>query len=380
MNNKTVQDLYQSLGARPIINAGGPKTILGGSRISPTVQAAVETANQTYVDMVELIQASGKIIAHQLEAEAAMVTSGCFGALALGTAAMMTGSDQENIEQLPDTTGMKNEFILQACQRYRYDRALTIFGGNLIEAGQPSGTSVEQLEAAITEKTAGMLFVAVGHFAGQLDLEAMLAVAKKHQIPVMIDAASEVYPLELLTRYTNMGADLVCFGGKYVGAYNGTGILCGRKDLLDAAFLNSFIGYENAGKVPLQAVGRPLKLDRQEIVAVVAALQEWIEMDHEERLAADEARGMTILQALTDIPHIQATWMPDERAVLSGVDITIDEAALGQTSDQISAALKAGSPSIILERNQGNVMRANVGQMTNEETAIVADALRKILS
>src|SRR5262245_51156156 len=162
MSDDKARQIYEELGVRPLINAGGNKTILGGSRVSPTVQAAVDMANRHYVEMKELLARSGEIIAGMVGSEAAMVTSGCAAAMALGVAACMSGSDPEKVERLPDTTGMKHEFLIQACQRYKYDRALTIFGGKLVEVGDEHGATAEQLRAAITDKTAGIHYLAVG--------------------------------------------------------------------------------------------------------------------------------------------------------------------------------------------------------------------------
>ena len=376
MTTDKARQIYEDLGVRPIINAGGSKTILGGSRISPGVQAAAETANRYYVEMEDLLKGSGKIVAGILGSEAALITPGCFSAIALGTAAIMTGSDSQRIDQLPNTTGMKNEFIIQKCQRYKYDRALSTFGGKLVEAGDENGTSREQLEAAITPQTAGLHHLAIGHYEGQLSIEQVLQVAKAHKLPLIVDAASAVYPLGELTRYNEMGADLVCYGAKYIGAYNGTGILAGRKDLVDAAYLHSFIGFElNTSR----GVGRGLKLDRQEIVAVVAALREWIELDHEDRLAEHERKGQVIREAVTGIEQVSASWHQDERGIGSGVEVRVDEAALGKTAAGVVQTLKEGTPSI-WAMSHDNVIRINVPQLFDGEAEIVADRLRAALS
>jgi L-seryl-tRNA(Ser) seleniumtransferase len=363
------------LGIKPLINAGGNRTVFGGSRISPSVQAAAEAANEVYVDMKELLQQTGKMIAPLLGAEAAMVTPGCFAAMALGAAACMSGSDPQKIEQLPDTTGMKDEFLIQSCQRYKYDRAMTIFGGKLVEVGDSQGATAAQLRAAMSDKTAGILYLAVGSRPGELPIETVLAVAKERGVPVIVDAASEVYPLERLRRYNELGAALVCFGGKYFGSYNGTGLLCGRKDLMDAAFLHSFIGFETSA---YRSLGRPLKLDRQEVIATVVALREWLAMDHEERIAELEHKGQLIRQAVAGAAHVATDWLMDERAISSSVCLTLDEQALGKTAAQVSQALRAGDPSIWVA-NRDNRIYITVKELTEAEAQIVAERLRAIL-
>ncbi len=375
MSNDKARQVYEALGVKPVINAGGNKTILGGSRVSPAVQEAVEAANYYYVEMKDLLERTGEIIADMLGSEAALVTPGCFAAMALGAAAIMSGSDPEKIERLPDTTGMKNEFLVQACQRYKYDRALTIFGGKLIEVGDETGTSAEQLSAAITDKTAGIHYLGVGQREGELPIETVISIAKDRRIPVVVDAASEVYPLDRLRRYNELGADLVCYGAKYFGAYNSTGILAGRKDLLETAFLHSFVGFETSA---YRSLGRPLKLDRQEIIAVVMALREWLSMDHEERIADHERKGQAIQQALTGLPHVAAEWVPDQRALSSGVRLTLDEGALGKTAAQVSQTLREGNPSIWVN-TRDNVLHISVPQLMAGEDRIVAERLREAL-
>lgn len=375
MNNDRARQIYEELGLKPLINAGGNKTILGGSRIGPVVQAAADAANDYYIDMKDLLKQTGQMVAGMLGAEAAMITPGCAAAMALSAAVCMSGNDPQKMEQLPDTTGMKDEFLIQACQRYKYDRALTIFGGKLVEVGDEAGTTAEQLRAGITGKTAGIHYLAVGHREGQLPIETVIAIAKEQDVPVIVDAASEVYPLERLRRYHELGAALVCFGGKYFGAYNSTGLLCGRKDLLEAAFLHSFIGFETGA---YRTLGRPLKLDRQEIVGTVVALREWLAMDHEERLADHESRGQIIQKALAGISQVKAKWTPDERSLSSGVHLTLDEETLGQTAAQVSQSLREGNPSIWVG-SRDNTLYVTVTQLDEDESYLVAERLRAAL-
>ncbi len=147
--------IYDEMGVRPVINATGHATVLGGSRVSDRVKQAMEEANKQFVVMKELLERSGQVIAGILGAEAAYVTSGCAGALTLSAAAVMTGKDLEKIRRLPRTAGMKNEIVIQKRHRYKYDRCLTITGAKLVEVGTQKGTTAEQLERAIGPRTAG---------------------------------------------------------------------------------------------------------------------------------------------------------------------------------------------------------------------------------
>ena len=179
--------LYRDLGATPVINAAGNQTVIGGSRVSPVVQEAMVAANRYYVSMDELFHSTGEMIANMLGTEAAFVTPGCGAALALGAAACMSVGNAQRMEQLPHTNGMPNQFLFQRRQRYHYQRCLTVFGGHVVMVGTQNGTTVEQLEDSITEQTAGIHYFASGDPDDSiLDLDGILAVAGRHDLPVTI--------------------------------------------------------------------------------------------------------------------------------------------------------------------------------------------------
>ena len=367
--------VYRDLGVKPVINAMGFMTVYGGSRPSPEVQAAMNHASRYFADMEDLLKKSGVIIADLLGGEAAMVTPGCAAALALSSATCMAGDDPDKIQQLPDTAGMKNEIIIQKSQRYHYDRCITVFGAKMVEAGDEH-TTAEQIEATINDKTAAMHYVAPGGGAGVVSLEEVISIAHSHDIPVIVDAASQVYPLDQMRRYPAAGADMIGYGAKYFGACNSTGVLCGRKDLIDAAFVHSFIGYETQLS---RSVGRPLKLDRQEIVAVVAALREWFSMDHAARIAEHGWKARAIQDALDGVAHITCQPVTDEQALGNGLVVNLDEGALGKTASEIAATLLDGDPSIVLHGGNGSLHVA-VSNLIEDDLQVVADRLRAILT
>jgi L-seryl-tRNA(Ser) seleniumtransferase len=376
MSDNTGRQIYEELGVKPVINAAGNMTLLGGSRPSAKVLEAMEQANRYFADMEELLKRTGAIIAEMLGAEAAMVTPGCAAAIALSSAACMSGSDSQKIERLPDTTGMKNEILIQARQRYKYDRCLTIFGAKLVEVGDANGATPEQLSAAINANTAAIHYLAVWGTEGVVPLEEVIRIGKQRGVPVIVDAASVVYPIETFRKYQKMGADLICYGAKYFGALNSTGILCGRKELVDAAFLHSFIGFESSAN---RSLGRPLKVDRQEVIAVVVALREWLNADHAARFAEHERKAQVIRQAIDGIPHVTVTWAADERGLSSGLRLTLDENALGKTAAQVIQALRDGTPSIWV-RGGGNSFHVAVPLLTDEDVQVVAERLRALLA
>jgi len=377
---ETYRGIYESVGARHVINARGAYTTMGGSRLSPTVSAAMAEANRYFVDMRELLESSGRIIAQMLECEAAYVTSGAAGALALAAAACLTGDDPAKMERLPDVTGMRHEILIQKDLRVRYDRAVTVPGAKLVEVGDEAGTTPQQLEAAIGPRTAAVHYYATSYpnlsdRPGTLMLDQVVAVARAHAVPVIVDAAGQTYPLDSLKKYAQMGADLVCYAGKYFDAPHSTGVLTGRKDLVEIAAMQGFIGFETSG---YRTFGRAMKLDRQEIVAVVVALREWFAMNHEERFLGYARRAERITAVLRGIPGIAVTPVPIGPPVMrSGLQIALEPGS-GKTGPQIAAALREGTPSIAINA-QPDTLTVSVAFFEDGEEEIVAERLRDAL-
>ena len=373
MSSEASGNVYEELGVKPVINAAGQMTLLGGSVLSPKVIRAMEEANRSYVDMKALQDRSGQIIAELLGAEAAYVTPGCCAALALGTSACMTGSDPGRIERVPDVTGMRHQVIIQGALRYAYDRCLTVPGAKLVQVGDATGSDLAQIEEAIGDRTAAIAYLAPSRGDGVVPLEEIICLGKQRGVPIIVDAAAQVYPVENLGKYTAMGADLVCYGAKYFGAPNSSGILSGRKDLVEAAALQSFIGFESN---PFRGIGRPMKLDRQEIIAVVVALREWMAMDHRARFDIYERRVKSLREKLAGVPHIE---MAPQGSPVSGLRIGLDEKALGKTATEIARALREGEPSIWV-RAQGEAITLSAAPMRDDDVPVIADRLQQVLA
>jgi uncharacterized pyridoxal phosphate-dependent enzyme len=368
--------LYRDLGTTPVINACGNMTVLGGSRVSPAVQEAMVAANRYYVSMDDLFRETGKRIAELLGAEAAMVTPGCGAALALSSAACMSVGNPQRMEQLPNVDGIPNRFLFQARQHYHYERCLTIFGGQILMVGSERGTSAEQLEDAITEQTAAIHYYASGDPDDTIQhLSDLQAIAKRHSLPITVDAAYQVYPLQTMKDYAQSADCLIGFGAKYIGACNSTGILAGREDLVEAAYTHSFIGFETSD---YETVGRPLKLDRQEIIAVVVALEEWMAMDHDARIADHWRKADHIEDQLSGLPHVSTARHVEDNSLSNGVMLTIDEEGLGKSAPQLIDELKQGDPSI-WTRGAGNRIRIAVAHLIEDEVDTVITRLRKVI-
>lgn len=374
--------LFAALGARPVINAAGAYTLLGGSRLSPGVRAAMEQANRYFADMRSLLVQSGDLIARLLDAEAALVTSGAAASLALAAAACLTLHHPEYLERLPDSEGIPNEVITQRATRQRYDRCLTLTGARLVECGEADATTAAQLRRAIGPKTAALhYYVPPAPRPGVLPLEAVLEVAREHRLPVIVDAAGRTYPVDELRLYARMGADLVCYAAKYFDAPHSTGLLCGRRDLIDSALLNSFIGFETS---PHLTVGRAMKVDRQEVFATVVALQEWLATDHEARLLRYGERIAAILAALDGLPAVLDVYRISSRetpspVVRDGVRVHLDPALA--SAQAVFETLRDGEPSIWVRVADGhaNALQVSVAFFEDEDLPLVASRLRSAL-
>ena len=338
-----MSNIYEELGVNPVINAMGHRTLLGGGTPSPEVRAVMDESEEYYADMGELIDRVGERVAEMLDVEAALITSGCAAALAVGAAAIMTGQDVAKIEQIPDVSGMRHEFIIQKQLRVKYDRSMSIPGGKLVEVGNIEETTTDHIEEAIGPNTAAIHYLAPGdRLPGALPIEEVIRIGHAHNIPIIVDAAGEVYPTSLLSDYVKMGADLVAYGAKYFGSVNSSGILTGKRDLILAARMNSFIGFEDS---PTRTFARPMKVDRQEVVAVYAALREWLTMNHEDRFASYENRISTIKKDLSGVPHISLRDDPEDGPTV-GLKIILDTNALGKTAANVMSELRTGTPSI----------------------------------
>ncbi len=368
--------MYKKLGVKRVINARGHLTLLGGSILPKEVLEALIEANTCFVDMEELQERSGAIIAEILGAEKAFVTSGAFAALVLATAACMTHADRARMERLPFTEGMRNEVIIQRGLRTKYDRAITVAGARFVEVGEAEGTRPRHIEEAITERTAAIHFLAPGGGKDTVPIEEVLRIAKDQNVPVIVDAAGQVLPAENLRKYVGLGADLVCYGAKYFDGPNSAGILCGRKTLVEAAQLQTFVGFETQA---IRALGRGMKLDRQEVVGTVAALQRWMARDHTARLRAQYETIKYLVGELNHLPGVKAVAARERMGIPTSVHVTLNHEQLGLTAQEVREALRSSEPSVWVGL-EGDTIFIAVETLLEGEAQILLEKLKRILA
>lgn len=375
--------LLNRLGIKPVINACGIYTDLGGSRLSASVWAGMAEANSSFLRLPDLLDVTGRYIAQLLGAEDARIVPGAAAAIVLGTAACMAGTDGTKSEQLPDVGGMKSVVLIQAGHRYKYDRQVRMTGATLVEVGSANGTRSDQLEQAIDEKTAMVIYPAhLDGKPGTLALEEVATVAHRHNVPVFVDAAYLNYPVGMMGSFVQRGGDMVCFSAKYFGGPNAGGFIIGRRDLIASIANVHFTRYEFGKHLKY---GRPLKMDRQTIVGVVLALEEWLQADHSARLAGYARNAYTFrdkLQGIRGISLAPMCFTMDERFVPEPVNcvvIEFDERQAGISAIAAAEALEAGTPSIAAVRD-GHRLAVVMDVLDDGEVVLIADQLRKILT
>ena len=364
---KGARDYFRELGVRPFINAAGTYTAMTASLMPPEVMDAIAYASKQYVMLDELHDKVGERIAALLHCEAAMVSSGAASAMTLGTAAVLTGGDAKKIVDLPNLTGMKSEVIIQKSHRFGYDHAVRNCGVRLIEV-----ETADDLERAVNDRTAMMLFYNNNNTVGRIQDEEFVRLGKKHRVPTLNDAAADVPPVENLWKYTKMGFDLVSFsGGKGLRGPQSAGLLLGRKDLITAARLNA---PPNGN-----TVGRGLKVNKEEMLGMLAALELYVAKDHAAEAREFEKRAETIRSSAAAVPGVKAeVFVPEVANHVPHVRVSWDAAAKGMTAADVVKILRDGDPSVGT-RSEGDAVVIGVWMMRPGEEKIVARQLRQVL-
>jgi L-seryl-tRNA(Ser) seleniumtransferase len=352
-------DIYSSIGVRSFINGRGTWTYLSGSLELPEVRAAKQAAAQHFVDIFELQHGASRRLAELSGAEAGMVTSGAAGAMASATAACIAGTDPVKIWQLPDTTGLKHEVIMHG-GRSAFDSAIRLAGGKLVVA-----MTEDEVRGAINQNTAMIYTTSLGS-----RLEKIIAIAKDTKVPMLLDDAAGIPPIENLKLYSKMGADLYCFsGGKGLAGPQCSGVLLGRKDLIEAAMANSS-PWEGS-------VCRAMKVGKEEVMGCLAAVEAWTKMDLGALNRQWNERALRIQKLVDTVPGVKTEiQIPEEGNRYPTLIVTWDEDAWGFTVADCDRKLRDGEPRIeVLTSSNPSMVAAVHEGSDNPKAAKSADRI-----
>lgn len=396
--------IYEALGVRPIINASGSVTRLGGAPMPAEIVAAISEAARQAVPLEQLQAAASRIIAEITGAEAGLVTTGAAAALTLGAAAILTGCDCGRMERLPFCDGFPHEFVIAREQRNGYDHAVRAAGARLIEVGFHeiiAGAGVRraetwEYEAAFGPQTAGVLWVCTAD--SRPPLHDVVAAAHRRGLAVLVDAAGGLPPKRNLRSLLSAGADLVAFsGGKAIRGPQATGILCGRRDLIAAAAVQmldmddhaelwnpsaDFIDRQQLTGLPRHGIGRGFKAAKEQIVGLLTALRLYASGGYDAIVAGYRPLLERIAAGLQGAAAACNLIDPDDNDRFPLLEITIDQKALGRDAFAVCRRLREGDPPIYVGHGrlpQGKLV-IHPMNLDDENAAILARRLREELT
>ena len=362
---------YQQLGIRPVINFRGTMTTLGASKMWPDLHEAARDASSEYIVLEELKDKVGERLARLIGSEDALVTTGAAGAICLGTCATLTGSDTQKVRQLPDLLGMKTEVVIQKVHRNGYDHAVRSTGVRLVEV-----ETEQELVDATTERTAMMFFLGGTSYDWRretpIPLERCLEITHTADVPLMVDAANMLPPWSNIQRLASLGVDLICIsGGKHMRGPQCSGILAGRRDLIQAAWLNS--------SPHADSHGRPMKVGREEIVMAWLTAEKYSRLDFESIDRECVRQTEYIERELSAVAGLRLERTPVDRTRnIRRVMVQWDEVALGITATELETQLMAGTPRIAVSRLQPQGIELTVFMNDPGDEKIVVRRLKQL--
>jgi L-seryl-tRNA(Ser) seleniumtransferase len=375
-------DVYSKLGIEPVVNAAGTLTTLGGSLMLPEVVEAMSAASRSFVDMEELHLAAGRQIAERVGVEAAHVCAGAAAGITLMAAACMAGASPERIRQLPDTTEMRHQFVVQRSHRNPFDQAVRLAGGEFAEIDADAA----QLARALEQEEVAAVFYTSAWFCMNeaLPLAQVCEMAHQHKVPVIMDAAAEIPPVENLWRFVKEGADLVAFsGGKALRGPQSSGFVLGQADLVEACRLN-----DN----PNLAVGRPMKAGKEEIAGLVKAVELYVARDHKADSRTWDLRVARVMDALSGLGGVRV-WRQLPYGIgqqIPHAALAWDERVLGVSYQELVQALLNGRPRIAVQfvdlssydfaGFKAPQIRIHPHTLREGEEVVVAERVRRVLT
>ncbi len=392
--------IYDDLGVRTVINGAGSLTRLGGTKMDAEVLEAMVEAAASFVRIEDLQARAGEIIAGVTGAEAGYVVTGAAAGLSLGMAACIAGLEVSIMDRLPDTTGLRNEVVVQRGHRNAYDHALRTAGIKFVEVGYlaypgAGGTYGWQIDAAITDRTAAVACPIIDT-PGTVPLCEVAEIAHARGVPVIVDAAAALPPRANLKKFIAEGADLVAYsGGKAIRGPQASGILAGRADLIASVALQhqdmdvrmaTWAKRDLASKglvagIPHQGFGRAMKVGREEIVGLLTALQRFVDGSDDADRAMYTARVDTIEAGLAGVEGVELGRAAANGGVIPLLKMTLDEQLLGKSAYQILNDLLEGDPAIALSETHAEygVITVNPHGIDDCEVDVVIERLRAVL-
>lgn len=355
---------YQSIGVRPLINCRGTYTIISGSLMLPEVREAMIAASKAYVHLDELMDAVGVRLAELMQCEWGLVTNGCAAALCQVTAACVTEGDPEKMKRLPDTTGMKNKILYQPGHLHVYTHAIRMAGTEMVEVADH-----DALASALDDRVAMFAFFGDRADHSNIPLEDVVAICRRRNVPVLVDAAAERPGVPNV--YLKAGADAVAYsGGKCLRGPQSSGLVLGRKELLQQAFANG---------APHHALGRPMKAGKEEVMGLLAAVEMWVKRDHDAEWREWERRLDVIANAVAALPSVTTRIrQPGRSNVAPILEIHWEPKALPIAPEEVQTRLSEGDPRIELFTHDHGVEVMSY-MMEDGEDVIVARRLCEVL-
>jgi len=377
--------LLEELGVKKVINAWGNVTLLGGTTMSDEVVDAMREASKVYVDVKDLQKKAGDYIAKMLAVEATCIVSGATAGLILSTAACMTGGNTERILSLPKISNDRNRILVQQLHRNAFISSSRTAGADVALFGGKNETTEADLENAIDHSVAGVMYFVFDPQPGILPLDLVVKISHKNGIPVIVDAAGELPPMENLKKFTSTGADLVVFsGGKAIGGPNDTGLVIGRQDLIETIVRLEY--YEYVGNEPIALLGRSMKVSKEDILALVTALTQYLKRDHSAEMKFWEEKVDYMIHELSKskkLPAPQKVYPSYDHAIRS---VTIPRVAIdfSKSSERMSAAeisdkLKMSDPPIYVYVKD-NTLFLNPQCLQDQEEKIIVSQLLELTS
>lgn len=360
--------IYDRLGVTPVINAVGTVTILGGSIMPPEVVRAMEEASRQFVPMRELHEKASKHLASIIGVPAVTITCGAASAITVATAACLTGGDDAKLRALPDVSGMPHEIIQQKAHRSGYEAQMLATGAKTVWV-----ETREEMEKAFNDRTAMAFFLNKHDPEGQIKRKEFLEICKAHNTPIVNDCAADVPPANRLRDYVDEGFDLVIFsGGKGLLGPQSSGLLMGREDLVEAG---------KKAISPYGGIGRGMKVGKEEMAGLVAAVERYLKVDHAAERRDMEARAKTVMDKLAakskvttevdipeianNVPHVLVKW---------------NEGDAGLTSGEAVAKLQAGSPPIWVSRAGDGQLRMSMWMLRDGEAEVLGDRVSALFA